>query len=239
VSTRPGGSPVLNWDGDLLRFDSVTLHVAHLPDAEHPPGTLPLRKTRTMVEHMLEEIRIQPQRIVELGSHEGGSACLWFECFRPKRLVTVDVAPGPSSPVFASYRERTGLRAYWGVDQADTERLKKIVRAEFDEPLDLVIDDASHMYEPTKASFDLLFPLLRPGGLYVIEDWDWERLPKFQAPHPWSKQKGLVALIEELKGRSDVGNVSTYRSFAIVERVMGSVIGEQASTEPHRPRAHL
>ena len=39
------------------------------------------------------------------------------------------------------------------------------------EPLDLVIDDASHLYGPTMASFEVLFPRLRPGGLYVIEDW--------------------------------------------------------------------
>jgi hypothetical protein len=37
--------------------------------------------------------------------------------------------------------------------------------------LDLVIDDASHLLGPTRSSFNVLFPLLRPGGVYVIEDW--------------------------------------------------------------------
>jgi hypothetical protein len=37
--------------------------------------------------------------------------------------------------------------------------------------LDLVVDDCSHKYEQTKASFNVLFPRLRPGGLYLIEDW--------------------------------------------------------------------
>ena len=36
-----------------------------------------------------------------------------------------------------------------------------------------MIDDASHMYEHTKVSFETLFPLLRPGGQYIIEDWSW------------------------------------------------------------------
>src|SRR5699024_9360323 len=35
------------------------------------------------------------------------------------------------------------------------------------------VDDASHLVEPTRRSFEVLFPLLRPGGRYVIEDWSW------------------------------------------------------------------
>ena len=51
--------------------------------------------------------------------------------------------------------------------------MRGIVDEEFDgAPLDLVIDDASHRLEPTRASFDMLFPRLRPGGLYIIEDWN-------------------------------------------------------------------
>jgi hypothetical protein len=36
--------------------------------------------------------------------------------------------------------------------------------------LDLVLDDCSHLYEPTRASFNEPFPRLRPRGAYVIED---------------------------------------------------------------------
>lgn len=44
------------------------------------------------------------------------------------------------------------------------------------QPLDLVIDDASHLLNETRASFETLFPLLGPGGLYVIEDWNADHL---------------------------------------------------------------
>jgi SAM-dependent methyltransferase len=39
--------------------------------------------------------------------------------------------------------------------------------------LDLVVDDGSHLYEPTKTSLNVFLPLLRPGGIYLIEDWGW------------------------------------------------------------------
>jgi hypothetical protein len=40
-----------------------------------------------------------------------------------------------------------------------------------------VIDDASHFDAPTRASFQAIFPLMRPGGVYVIEDWNWVHYP--------------------------------------------------------------
>jgi len=62
----------------------------------------------------------------------------------------------------------------FGVDQGDAEALRAILAREFgDEPIDAVIDDASHPYGPTKASFNVLFPRLRTGGAYFLEDWGW------------------------------------------------------------------
>ncbi len=69
------------------------------------------------------------------------------------------------------------VHAHFGVDQGDRSRLARIVADEFGTaPLDLVIDDASHLLDPTIASFNLLFSRLRPGGLFVIEDWSWQHM---------------------------------------------------------------
>ena len=66
--------------------------------------------------------------------------------------------------------------------------LRQIILRELADELDLVVDDASHTYEETKASFEFLFPLLRPGGIYVIEDWSWAHHPNYQSPDaPFSK----------------------------------------------------
>lgn len=115
-------------------------------------------------------------RIVELGIAEGGSAALLALWADPAKLVTLDNEPSPLTAL-AEFRDARGLgdrlRDHYGVDQADRARVAAIVDAEFGaEPLDLVIDDASHAYWPTRASFETLFPRLRPGGRYVIEDWE-------------------------------------------------------------------
>jgi hypothetical protein len=114
-------------------------------------------------------------RIVELGIAYGGSLA-WFALrARPTRLVGIEYEADPTARLDRFIRSRdlgAVVRPYYGVDQADRDRLREIVDAEFGgEPLDLVVDDASHRYGPTLASFETLFPLVRPGGLYVIEDW--------------------------------------------------------------------
>ena len=64
------------------------------------------------------------------------------------------------------------MRPFYGVDQADRSRLREILTSEFgDATIDLVIDDASHLFNESRVSFEVLFPRVRPGGAYVIEDW--------------------------------------------------------------------
>jgi len=63
------------------------------------------------------------------------------------------------------------------MDQADRDRVGAIMDEEFPGgPLDLVIDDASHLLAESRLSFESLFPRLRPGGLFVIEDWNGKHL---------------------------------------------------------------
>jgi len=172
--------------------------------------------------------QFKPQNLFEIGMWDGGSVAFWFEHFHPKKHVAIDISKREDSQYFRDYLTSKGLekriKTYWGIDQADSERLREIVKREFDGALDLVIDDASHMYELTKISFETLFPLLRPGGLYVIEDWAWAHWKEFQTPeHPWSTETELTKLIFELveaTGSSTalIASFTIFEGFAVVER---------------------
>ncbi len=64
-----------------------------------------------------------------------------------------------------------------------------------------MIDDASHHYEPTKTCLNAVLPYVRPGGLYIIEDWSWAHSSQeaFQRPDGiWHDQPALTNLIIEL-----------------------------------------
>lgn len=62
-------------------------------------------------------------------------------------------------------------------DQSDPAALGELVRATG--PLDIVIDDGSHVNGHVVTSFDTLFPYVRNGGLYVIEDLQTSYWPRF------------------------------------------------------------
>jgi len=164
-------------DDHVLLVGNYRFHCEHHLRAV-TPGTLQVEKPRELVEDYMNLCReLQPRRIVELGVYKGGSTALLSELAEPEKLVALELSEEPV-PILSRYVEERGLtdvvRPHYGVDQSDRARVAEIVRAEFgDEPIDLVLDDASHLYEETKSSFETLFPTLKPGGLFILEDWRW------------------------------------------------------------------
>jgi hypothetical protein len=141
------------------------------------------------------------KNVLELGIWETGSLAFWNQVLQPRKHVGLDLSHSKETAYFRRYVQSRGLRdrlkTYWQTNQADAQRLVQIIRKEFDGPLDMVIDDASHMLEPTRASFVTIFPLVREGGLYFIEDWRWALHEFFTATFP-PGEPGLLGFVDEL-----------------------------------------
>ena len=168
------------------------------------------------------------ERVIELGIYDGGSTAFWYELFQPQKYVALDIQDRTDPPYFSRYVESRGLggriKTYWNTDQGDKARLRRIVETEFEGPLDLVIDDASHLYWLTRASFEALFPLLRPGGLYIIEDWAWDHWPDYRVPnYLWAAEDSLTRLAIELVEAAGTSgqlilSIVVHSVFVVVER---------------------
>lgn len=172
-------SATVQWHSeDELEIDGIAYECRPIRDFfESSPERFCLHKPAQLVRRLERLIREEEARnIVELGVFEGGSTGFIAQATQPEHLLCFDVEPRREAlekMLRAKGLERT-VRPHWEVDQADGSRLRSIVRDELGEaPLDLVIDDASHLLEQTRASFNALFPLLRPGGIFLIEDWAW------------------------------------------------------------------
>ena len=146
-------------------------------------------------------------RVCEIGVFRGGSLATWLDLF-PKGLVAgVDIDPD------ALWPDGT-IRI---VAAQDDPALPGLLRGHAPE-WDLIVDDASHDGVLSGATLDLLWPLVSPGGFYVIEDW-FTGFPEYRGP---CRSPEMLDLAESLIGRlrrgSDTESVSYRYGMAIIRK---------------------
>lgn len=182
-------------------LDGVTFLLDRSHGTERPKSDecrFVLCKSDQQIEFYRSLMKYRPRDVLEIGLYEGGSLVLWDKLFAPRCLVGVD-RRRDAVPALEAYRvDRPHIRTYYGRGQ-DKPGTLMAARQNFASGIDLVIDDASHLYAETKATFAAIFPLVRPGGFYVIENWAWAHRPNAQAAaHPWHGQPALTNFVFEL-----------------------------------------
>jgi hypothetical protein len=111
-------------------------------------------------DRLFDKMRDMPITLMEIGVDRGGSLQTWTQYFPQATIVGVDINPACSR--FAEGRCIVEIGS-----QADPTFLRYI--AEKWRP-SIVIDDGSHQADHIILTFSTIYPLLRPGGIYVIED---------------------------------------------------------------------
>lgn len=102
------------------------------------------------------------KKIVEVGVYEGGSLQMMHGQYPQASIVGVDVLPRPEGIEFAEYHQMS----------QDDPALANLVK-----DADVFIDDASHDPVLTRKTFAIVWPALKPGALYYLEDWHPDYLP--------------------------------------------------------------
>lgn len=122
----------------------------------------------------LKPLRDQVVRVLEIGiggydnvTPGGGSLKMWKRYFNRGLIYGIDLFD-------KSHVNGTRVQALCG-RQDDPGFMAEI--AERYGPFDVVIDDGSHINEHVRTSFELMFPHVRSGGFYVIEDLWTSYLP--------------------------------------------------------------
>lgn len=103
----------------------------------------------------------KPVTVLEIGVMGGASLRMWREYFPRGLIYGVDIDP----PTMIEGEER--IKTFCG-PQNDAAFLESVWQETKD--FDLVIDDGSHCGKDHLASFQVLWPHLRDGGWYCIED---------------------------------------------------------------------
>jgi hypothetical protein len=146
-------------------------------------------------EQHLSSMRSDPVRVLEIGiggfefeALGGGSLYLWQRFFPRGLIYGLDIfkKTGVTGP---------RIRTIQG-DQSDRAFLTEM--AEAIGPFDVIVDDGSHVNEHVRASFETLFPYVRPGGYYVIEDLQTAYWPEFGGELPPGSPRTTAGLLKDI-----------------------------------------
>lgn len=113
--------------------------------------------------------------VVEFGVSQGGSLQMWRKYFgRRATIFGIDVDPRCAR--FEGRRTRILIG-----DQEDRDFLRRVV-AETG-PIDVVIEDGGHRMGQQIATFEEVYPAVKPDGVFLIEDLHTSYWPKYGGGH--------------------------------------------------------
>ncbi len=175
----------------------------------------------------------QPIRLLEIGIGGynkplvGGNSLRMWKRYFPKGIITgIDIF---DKTILSEDR----IHIHQG-DQEDKNFLRLVSQKEG--PFDIIIDDGSHVQSHIIASFETLFPLMVPGGIYVIEDTQTSYWPKYegstkemdtvssamnyfiQRVHEVNKSEWLKEDLEKEIRDSDIASIAFYHNLIFVQK---------------------
>lgn len=117
-----------------------------------------------------------PVKFLEIGIYKGASVKLWENYFKKGELHFIDITLGN-----VEYFSKTAQ--YHLVNQESPRELEAFVQ-KVGGDFDIIIDDGGHTMQQQITSFKSLFPHVKSGGVYVIEDLHtsyWRNWPEAKA----------------------------------------------------------
>jgi hypothetical protein len=99
--------------------------------------------------------------LLELGILDGSSLRMWRDYFKNAKIYGLDINP-------SSMISEERIFTLCG-DQANSAVLSDVL-SQMDSLPELIIDDGCHFQREQQVSLEYLFPKLKSGGWYVIED---------------------------------------------------------------------
>jgi hypothetical protein len=111
---------------------------------------------------ILSPYRESFKSILEIGVAQGQSIKMWTDYFPNATIHGADI--DQASEICETYSSRVKFHI---LDQRNIVQLKNLEQFS---PFDLIIDDGNHWWKEQILTFKILFPYVRKGGIYIVED---------------------------------------------------------------------
>ena len=114
--------------------------------------------------------RLAVTKVLEIGIFHGGSLLMWADYFPNAIIHGVDIEPKTV--------DHPRIKCHQ-VDQGSKEALVSLITT-IGGDFDFIIDDGSHIIKHQQISWAVLYPHLKSGGYYIIEDLHTSLIPWYQ-----------------------------------------------------------
>lgn len=136
--------------------------------------------------------------VLEIGVAQGQSVRMWTDYFPNATIHGADISK--ASETCQAYSERIRFHL---LDQSKEAELKNMEQFS---PFDLVIDDGNHWWKEQILTFKTLFPYVRPGGIYIVEDTTTSYWGEYRN-HPISAVEFFKTLADEVHLKGARGSI--------------------------------
>lgn len=120
------------------------------------------------------------KKVLEVGTFKGGFLDWLTDIFPSLTVFGADI------DINEDINELVARKPQIKIYKADQKNNNDLALIAPGETFDVIIDDGSHIANLTKNTFDNLFPRLRSGGFYIIEDFVagyWPQYPQYANLH--------------------------------------------------------
>lgn len=159
--------------------------------------------------------REEPINFMEIGLNRGASIKLWLQYFTKARITGVDLElervdqpKGFEDGRLTLVKGDQFSREFW-LQFAESNPL----------PFDIIIDDGCHYSGPIAVAFECLWPRVKPGGYYVVEDITEVRNPDSRTVGYPDQLQFVQNFVENIIfGRSDIDEMEISKDLCILRK---------------------
>jgi len=128
-----------------------------------------------LYEPLFEQFQNKKVNVLEIGIWNGESMKLWHDYFvNANNIVGIDIFVRSSFKEVSGWLKDYDVKLHKFNSHKDLDKLKEFLET-YQDGFDIIIDDGSHWYENQINTYKNFKNLMKPGGVYIIEDISFER----------------------------------------------------------------
>lgn len=170
------------------------------------------------MEPLFAPMRDKPIKLLEIGTGGGESIRTWLEYFSEAQIFSVDLVKDTN--IFNSSGKPYPRYTFSHGDQTD-RTMWKCFLSNCGSDWDVILDDGGHCNDQIITSFEELWPYVKSGGLYIVEDLGVGSTPGTVFVKPgfpnhmdWIRDR----MVELNSGQNDIESINLTKELAVFRK---------------------